>query len=270
MMNSIPLKVFKSLIVDRSGSMYTMGDKPSEMTHKFLHDTVSQSLSENVSTLTSFITFDDIVEDVFKNKNLTVDDIPSLQSIRHSLHPRGGTKFNDTIIEELDYLMKQKNDYYNSLPRIVKNLDPNITTIAILITDGMDNSSHNSIEKCHEKIKEFYDSGGKIILMTANIDSQSIGENYGINLDNCITVHNSDPDAIEAGFNAVTCTQRQFSSGIRNAQFTPLERDQSQGLFHTTNENTLEESDEQHLLQPMSISNLLQQQSQHFTFDDLY
>ena len=42
--NIEPYAIFKQIVIDRSGSMYSMGDKPVEMTHRLLMETQEQAL----------------------------------------------------------------------------------------------------------------------------------------------------------------------------------------------------------------------------------
>jgi hypothetical protein len=230
MNNTLPLKVIKSIVVDRSGSMISMGDKPTEMTYKILRETYDQSIDDNVDTSISLTSFDDIIETIIKNEKISLDNIPSIENIRHFIRPRNTTKFRDTLINDLDNLMDEKDKYLKSLSRMVRNLDPCISMISIIITDGQDNCSFNTIEQCKNKVKEFRENGGQIIFMGANIDTSTIGEMYGMDTNTCLDVHNSDPDAIESGFNAIISTQRQMSSGCTNVQFSQMQRSLSYGI----------------------------------------
>ena len=263
MNNTLPLKVIKSIIVDRSGSMITMGDKPPEMTYKLLHETYDQSIEENVDTTISLTTFDDVIETIIKNTKISPDIIPSIDNIRNLINPRNCTKFRDTLINELNNLLEEKKKYLKSLSRMVRNLDPYVSTICIIITDGEDNCSISTIDQCKNKVKEFRNDGGQIIFMGANIDTSLIGSMYGMDTNTCLDVHNSNPDAIESGFNAIISTQRQMSSGASNLQFSQMQRSLSYGFTQlqppNTNlqpPNTIHQTDNNHnnfnYLQPLS------------------
>ena len=144
-------------------------------------------------------------------------------------------------IEELDKLIKYKNDYYDKLHRKVKNLEPQIKMIAIFITDGHDNMSSSTVEECCDKVAEFKNLNGDVIFMSANMNAEEIGQKYGIDRDTCLTVHSSDTNAIQSGFNAIDNLQRSLSAGITNASFSQFDRTSSQGFVQTHNStpNTL-------------------------------
>tara|TARA_A100001015_G_C14800076_1_gene636565 strand:+ start:53 stop:712 length:660 start_codon:yes stop_codon:yes gene_type:complete len=157
----------------------------------------------------------------------TMEDLLACTQLNKMLYPRGSTRFNDTLIEEVEKLEKAATDYKKSLPIALRRLDPLIVRIVIAITDGQDNVSNNSVDQCRDIIKEYRRNNGTAILMAANMDAEQIGANYGFNSDRCITVHNSNEEAIEAGFRSVMRCQREISLGLDSAPFTPFERTSS-------------------------------------------
>jgi hypothetical protein len=230
-----PLAVYKNINVDRSGSMYSMNGKQIPMIHTLLHDTLEQARTTNTPTFVTLNSFDD-TKTTIMNGNILDLQIPTLQRLEHLLCPRGSTRFNDTLIEQLDDLIENKKTFLNGLAKKVKNLNPTIVTVAINVTDGQDNMSDHSLEMCLTKMQEYRKNGGQAILMAANMDAVEIGKRYGFDGNTCITVDNSDEKAIESGFSAVLRTQREMSSGFRNVSFTPMERTTSQpisNLFQT-------------------------------------
>ncbi len=222
-----PHAVFKSIVVDRSGSMSSFQGKHTEMTHRMLMETQEEAGNSDVRTRVSLTTFDDRTNYPMVNIDPTRGDMLDQSQLQKMLYPRGCTRFNDTLIEEVKKLEKAAEDYRKSLPTALRRLDPLIVRIVIAITDGEDNSSRQTTEQCRNIMNDYRHSGGKAILMAANMDAERIGANYGFNSDRCITVHNSDEQAIEAGFRSVMRCERQMTQGIEVAPFSQLERNRS-------------------------------------------
>ena len=103
-----PLIVYKNINVDRSGSMYSMNGKQIQMIHTLLHDTLEQSRTTNTPTFVTLNSFDDTKSTII-NGNILDLEIPTLQRLEYLLSPRGSTRFNDTLIEQLDDLNENKN-----------------------------------------------------------------------------------------------------------------------------------------------------------------
>ena len=175
-----PLKVFNSIIIDRSGSMTSMRGKHIQMSEQLLLNIKKQFENDDANINVTFRTFDDVVETLFDNVNAK-DIIIDKCSLKEKLTPRNMTRFIDTVIEEVDNLSKQKKEYYNSLHNSVKKLNPKIVTILNVITDGEDNVSQNNVNDCYTKMKQFRENGGNCILMSANLDSQFLAEKFGFN-----------------------------------------------------------------------------------------
>ena len=222
-----PAIIFKNICIDRSGSMTSFGGKQYEMTEKLLLDTWKQTRETNVQTKVTLKAFDNNVNIMLCDVNPIIQDTPSLQIIRETLSPRGMTRLNDTILESLDELKKGKEEYLNSLTNEVRNLNPKIVQLLVVVTDGKDNESDSLKDDVKEKILEFRDQGGEALLMTANMDAQIIGAEYGFNDDQCLTVHNSDQTAIENGFQSLSLAIRTASAGTPTLGFTQLQREQS-------------------------------------------
>ena len=221
---STPHAVFKTIIVDRSGSMSSFQGKHIEMTHRMLMETQEQAEKSEVRTRISLTTFDNEVNYPMEMVDPIEDDMLDLSQLNKMLYPRSSTRFNDTLLEEVEKLEKAAEDYKKSLPVALRRLDPLIVRIVIAITDGQDNVSNSSIIECRDIMKAYRRANGTAILMAANMDAEQIGANYGFNSDRCITVHNSNEEAIEAGFRSVMRCQREISLGLDSAPFTYLER----------------------------------------------
>lgn len=222
-----PSKSYKTILADRSGSMCSFGGKQYDMAEHLLDDAKKHALETNQSASLTLVTFDYAVNTVLDNADLLIDDLPTRQEIESALEPRGSTRFNDTLIEQIDALMLKKETHLNSLSREARALNPDIAMVIIAITDGMDNESRHSTAETREKMIKFRKNGGRAILMAANMDAEEIGGWYGFNPEKSITVHNSDEVAIESCYRAVSGMARNLTQGIDPPGFSSLQRAQS-------------------------------------------
>ena len=233
-----PLKVFNSIIIDRSGSMTSMRGKHIQMSEQLLLNIKKQFENDDANINVTFRTFDDVVETLLDNVNAK-DIIIDKCSLKEKLTPRNMTRFIDTVIEEVDNLSKQKKEYYNSLHNSVKKLNPKIVTILNVITDGEDNVSQNNVNDCYTKMKQFRENGGNCILMSANLDSQFLAEKFGFNKKTALTVHNSNENAIEFAFKSISDTQAQMSQGYEDIEFSDFQRSSSCPISNAIGSNTI-------------------------------
>jgi len=218
-----PAKVFKTILGDRSGSMGSFCGKQYDMAEHLLQDAKKQAIETQKSTNFTFVTFDDKVEFLMHDSDLLTDDIPLRKELEAALCPRSCTRFNDTLIEQVETLEHRKNAYLNKLSNSTRKLNPDVAMVLIAITDGADNCSSKTILEARRTMVEFRKNGGRAILMAANMDAEVIGSRYGFNPEKSITVHNSDEHAIESCYRAVSTMARNFTQGI-DTSFTPLER----------------------------------------------
>jgi len=225
-----PAIVLKNICVDRSGSMHSFRGNQYNMTEELLLDTWKQARESNISNRVTLKTFDNNVNIMLCEVNPMEQDTPSLQIIRENLSPRGMTRLNDTVIESLNELKLAKENYLNTLSNEARSLNPKIVQILVVITDGQDNESSSNISEVREKILEFREGGGEAILMAANMDAQEIGSRYGFNDEQCLTVHNSDTNAIQSGFRSLTSVIRDTSLGTPAVGFTQTQRTLSQNM----------------------------------------
>ncbi|RZD41417.1 MAG: hypothetical protein CXT73_05005 [Methanobacteriota archaeon] len=223
----MPTKVFKTIVADRSGSMSSFGGKQYDMAEHLLQDAKKQAVDTQKSTEVTFVTFDDEPQDLMRDRDLLTEDIPIRHELEAALCPRATTKFNDTLIQEIERLLEKKAEYLASLSKDVRKLNPDVATVLIAITDGADNSSSKTVFEARRTMVEFRENGGRAILMAANMDAEIIGGRYGFNPDKAITVHNSDERAIECCYRAVSQMARNVTQGI-DVPFSPLQRNLSQ------------------------------------------
>jgi len=244
-----PIKSFKTILVDRSGSMGSFNGKQYDMAEHLLQDAKNQAVEKNQSSLVTFITFDDKVEVMLNDSDLLTTDVPPIHIIEGALTPRGCTHFNDTLIEQIDALMLKKETFLSSLHSDTRQLSPDVAMVLIAITDGEDNGSRATTDDAREKMLKFRKSGGRAILMTANMDAEVVGGWYGFNPQKSITVHNSNESAIETCYRAVSGMARNLTQGIDAPPFSALQRTQSSQVDY---EGAQDNAD--HLMPPPFIS----------------
>lgn len=249
-----PSKSYKTILADRSGSMCSFRGKQYDMAEHLLDDAKKHALETNQSASLTLVTFDYAVNTVLDDADLLNDVLPTRQAIESALEPRGSTRFNDTLIEQIDALMLKKETYLNSLSREARTLNPDIAMVIIAITDGQDNESRHSVTETREKMKNFRKNGGRAILMAANMDAEEIGGWYGFNPEKSITVHNSDEVAIESCYRAVSGMARNLTQGIDPPGFSSLQRAQSNTVYANTNAHVDNNGNALDLLMPPPLT----------------
>jgi hypothetical protein len=229
----MPAIVLKTIIIDRSGSMDSFNGKQYDMAEHLLQDSKKPAVDTRKTTEGTCVSFDYEAEDIMRDTDLLVNDVPSRQKLVEALQPRGCTRFNDTLIEEVERLVTKKEKYLEALSTSAKKLNPDVAMVVIAITDGQDNESKASTAETREIMIRFRKNGGRAILMAANMDAETIGAWYGFNPEKAITVHNSDEQAIESCYRAVSNMTRNMTQGI-DMPFTQLERANSSPQYSTT------------------------------------
>lgn len=222
-----PTATFTHIITDRSGSMCSMNGLQIPMNKKLLDETKELAKKTETPTFVTFTTFDNEVEHLTDNKNILDYDVPSEEQLRSSLAPRGTTRFIDTVLEAIEDIENKHEEYKKSLPRKVRALDPRIVRLINCTTDGMDNCSDHYREDLHDAMSKFRKNGGEALLLAANMDAERIGKDYGFNSDISLTVHASDPDAIEFAFSSLRTQSQRVTSGGTAIPFTSMERQTS-------------------------------------------
>ena len=227
-----PTATFTHIITDRSGSMCSMNGVQIPMNKKLLDETKEMAEKTETPTFVTFTTFDDQVEHLTHNKNILDYEVPSEEELRSSLAPRGTTRFIDTVLEAIEDIENKHEEYKKTLPRKIRALDPRIVRLINCTTDGMDNCSDHYREDLHDAMSKFRKNGGEALLLAANMDAERIGKEFGFNSDISLTVHASDPDAIEFAFDSLRTQSQRVTSGGSAVPFTQLQRHTSSQPAH--------------------------------------
>ena len=220
--NSSPYITDITLLVDRSGSMYTMGDSVIQGVENFVKEQ-KNDLSEKKITIVSF---DDQKEIVPGFDNCNIHKSPEIDNSYFT--PRGMTRLIDTSMEEIQNQQKRKNQWYRKLPNQIKKLNPEYKNIFALMTDGEDNksiiySSSDMKDYLHKLQKE---KNITCYFLGANQDAINTGNMYGFIPGNSLTYSNQPDTALKAIQSLSNGVSRAIS-GDHYIGFTKLQRQSS-------------------------------------------
>ena len=204
---------------DRSGSMCSMNNAPSDGLFSWINDQ-KKSIKDNSQVGKLFVsTFDDEHDIRIDGENITDVNV-TIKQCRKWMKPRSMTKLYDSAINDLDRLIHAKTEYEQNMPRSLKTLDPKIVIVWTCMTDGDDNSSTNTMLDFKNKVKEAQDVHDiKCFFLGANQDAIMTGRQYGFQEGCSLTFGSSERSAGNA-LRSVTQVMRQASSGSQSAQFT--------------------------------------------------
>lgn len=189
------------LIVDRSGSMASIKLEAEAAINQFLKD--QKEIEGDV--FVTFVQFDNKYEQVFEKVNLP--DAPRVE-----ITPRGLTALLDAIGRTV----------VGYVPQTEK-------TIYVIMTDGLENASHewtnSAVKELIEKEKQH---GSEFIYLGANQDAVTVGANMGIPVASSLTFA-----ADKAGLDAVSRSMTSYVSATRSGlayEFTDDDRKNATGL----------------------------------------
>lgn len=216
-----PYHIDITYVADRSGSMSTMGDSVINSVIEFV-DSQKESNHNNCSFHLCSFGFESH-EIHFNNIN---DFNLNNQQLKEYLNPQGCTRLIDTAIEQLDKQNQRIESYLNSLPTNIRQLNPKISKIFALMTDGQDNMSQNKHFHLQQKVQEARNNGTTCIFLGANQDAITSGSRFGFSQDNSLTF-SATPIGLQQAVRSVSyATQRSINGN--DVSFTPLERSSSQ------------------------------------------
>jgi len=228
--------------IDRSGSMCSMKQEAIDGTYDYLKTSAETAYKNGSRGNITFGTFDDEIETVMEKASFK--EVLSLlkdngkEWIRENIAPRNMTKLRDAVIEDVNCLRREKRAIEKNLSKEVSNLNPTIIVSYAVFTDGMDNSSRNSVKMMCEAVKAARDEDIICMFLAANQDACSTGQQFGFSAEHSLNVASCGAQA-ESGFrSATTATQRAVTDGAfappgsslrqSSCAFTPCERQSSQ------------------------------------------
>jgi len=213
-------------VVDRSGSMVSMGNGLVKGAQKFI-ETHSTLAGDSDSYNLRVVSFDHSPTQIYNGNATGFFKHPSHSSdLIEGLRPRGTTRLYDTILEEVEKQAIRVNGFKDTLSPTVKALDPRIVVILAVLTDGEDNVSiaksltvRNSIKK---HIRDF-DATCQFI--AANLDANYVGKKMGFPVETCLQM-DPDPQHAVAAMDSVAFSCVRTISG-ESPEFSQIERTSS-------------------------------------------
>jgi hypothetical protein len=200
------------IIVDRSGSMQSMGDTPANQIRQLLEDQKKIAQETGKKIVVTLTTFDDKAENVLENIDISDYDIPDIAYFKDILKPRGCTRFYDTVIEAIANQKARVKSW--PMANSVRKLKPVIGRALYVLTDGYDNSSHMSVGQLRSCMKTNQQLAGfNAIFLAANIgNAQEVGASMGFNPDTSLTI-DAGRQRSANGMMAAASLLRAISSG---------------------------------------------------------
>ena len=179
--------IFHTVVFDRSGSMASLQGSHIQQLRNYLIEQKKAAESGNKIKITVII-FDDVKATWIDNIDVLDMKIPTEEEVYLRASPRGMTRMIDTVIEAVT---KQKHDiekYRESLPLMVRELDPSIQRWLYIISDGYDNKSKHTSNEMKEIMEAERETGLGTIFLAANQgDAQDLADHLGLNRDTALT-----------------------------------------------------------------------------------
>jgi hypothetical protein len=224
MYNNVMAIIFSGFTGDRSGSMSSMGDAPSNCLFKWIDGQVNAKLSIGFMFLTTFDDVNELHMNNVKFSSISIDD-DLREKCDKWMKPRNMTKLYDTAIGDLNRLISAKKAYVKNMPRMLKCLTPNIVMIWACLTDGFDNSSVNTSKDFRNKVLEAKKEGVECFFLAANQDAIVTGEQYGFDGRNSLTF-SSSKSGINVAMESLRSVSYEVSQGF-SPGFSQMQRSQS-------------------------------------------
>ena len=205
-----------TMIVDRSGSMRSLGDTVLEGIRTYLQELAASDESKNVSTTVMFSTFDHAYE--VKHNGISAAD--AQHAITQSdIEPRGMTALHDAIGQGLS----DTEQAVAAMP-----LKPDKVVVFIL-TDGEENSSRKwTARSVKKQIAKLEAENFEFFFAAAGQDALDTGARMGLSAGDCIT-WSGDRGSASATFSACVGAairsrgggSKAFTSSERQSTMTP-------------------------------------------------
>lgn len=225
---SVPKWVIAGFTGDRSGSMETIDKTCGTGLFDWLSD-IADSANLHSQEGTVFVTtFDDESEKVIEGESLNdiynkiINKEITNETCQDWMCARGMTKLYDTAIADLNNIIAARDAIYDSLPREVQALEPEISMVWACCTDGHDNKSVSTRRDFREKVLWARSKGVKCFFLGANQDAVDAGNQYGFDVEKSMT-YGADEQHMACAMRSVTQVMRQASLG-QNSTFTQMMR----------------------------------------------
>lgn len=217
--------VYISMIIDRSGSMASVGKSLIDGTNDFINEQRNLALNNRIPTFLNLAIFDNIKETIFN-----FNDILEIEPISEEiLYPRNTTRLIDTAVEEIKKLDNVTcNSNYKSC-----------NSIFAILTDGFDNCSKNySSEDLNKLISSAKLKGTTCIFLGANQDAIQMGNKLGFSKEYSMEYDANEINTSNA-FRSLSKEISRTSSGLNSNGFTFEQRQSSKSTIKCNNDLTL-------------------------------
>ena len=175
-----------TVVIDRSGSMYSMGGAPLKALNVFIEEQQGAAIADNRLDATSvrIVTFDDRVELAYDGP------LASARIDAEAVRPRGSTRLLDTAAEEL---IAQR-----TRVEALRAQGHNATELFALLTDGQDNASEEfCTESFHALVEEARERGVLCLFLAANMDAVTAGQSFGFARSHSMTLDADEASMME-------------------------------------------------------------------------
>ena len=176
-----PDVVFASYVGDCSGSMVSQKEASAEGVYEWVKEMCSGVINNEQEGFISVTFFD---TNVFKRmENVNMKDVRiSMANAREWSMPRGSTKLYDTAIMDINKLRKRIKAYKKSHP------GKKVSGVFQLFSDGYDNASTFTNDDLKRAIEDAKKEGIVCIYLGIGQDALAIGQSYGFNVDQSLSV----------------------------------------------------------------------------------
>lgn len=228
---SVPKWVIAGFTGDRSGSMETIDKTCGTGLFDWLSDIVDSANLHSQEGTIFVTTFDDESEKVVEGESLKdvynkiINKEITNETCQEWMCARGLTKLYDTAIADLNNIIAARDAIYDSLPREVQALEPEISMVWACCTDGHDNKSVSTRKDFREKVLWARSKGVKCFFLGANQDAVDVGNQYGFDVEKSMT-YGADEQHMACAMRSVTQVMRQASLG-QDSVFTQMMREVS-------------------------------------------
>ena len=202
-----PKHVFCHWHGDCSGSMQSMGDAGSKEGKNFCNEwRVFGKSNPETNTEISFYTFSAEGNLVYRGDPSTMTD-HDIENCGRAMRPSSTTCLYDTAVPQAKKFLANINAAYNALPDEVKSsktIKELIGSTFMLMTDGVDNMSNkygsDDLKNIFAQLKQV---GTTVCFAAANMDSISVGKDYGLDENTCLQM-GSDPNSGQTALRSMT------------------------------------------------------------------
>jgi uncharacterized protein YegL len=199
------------MVIDRSGSMRTMGNEVVNGVNMFLKDQVDANINGHVS----IIRFDNKVEVVCDRVDIA--KVPEFDQF--TFCPRGTTAFFDAMGVGICYMES------------TLELHSPSKVVFVVMTDGRENASHEfnqeTIVKMVKEKREHKELPWEFVFLAANMDAVQVGASFGFSADACLTF---DPleETCHNGFKSLSSEVARFATTPgTSVEFSEMDRQRS-------------------------------------------